>query len=380
MAKMARSAVLVALTLCPAAAMTLGDEDNETKIDNTCHESAGNCMWKCADAAACTKLGLPATEACDWDEKKGKCGTKECYYPMGDSSKLTGDDKKLGITNNYEERYNEQGAVGMSNKKGLLNPYRGRTRSEMCLNQKMKGTRFDSEKLTLEPDWDSCIKSFYTVGHESEHPIKPSSISPKDYATPASATHMKNFAISCDKVAKRFSNGSKRIVLFVANTPRKAELEDWMQNSPHFPTIVKNYKLSGTKSTTDKLLKSFSHLGVTKDSFIKSDLHTESGPKGGDIQGASLMAAGYVRALFFFQSYMTECHRCDIQGMVDICLGAEKTMKAGTIGCAFTAEEADKLAAELASEVKSAPKGGTAAAAAGGGDSDATGQVVVEGS
>lgn len=329
MAKIALSTLLVMQTAVITAALTVGD-DSSPPLQNTCYEGTGNCLWK-------------GDDACGWNG--GECAVEDaqCYYPTGKVNKLTPVEHDLGVETNYEERYDPRPA---SAHRTLF------FQSRLCSTQQEGLTRFDGEKLSLEPVWASCIRSFYKVAVQNTHlheiEIQSPRISPSSYLDGATGDQISELEETCRDVSTEFSGGNEQIVLFVANTPRKLELENWMAHNANVRVILSKYMLSGTATTVNKLKETFH---IPNDRFITSSLHTESGPKGGDIQGAALMATGRVRALFFFQSYATECHRCDIQAMVEICLGAKNRYN---IGCAFTVTEANALAEQLVKEANGA--------------------------
>lgn len=216
-----------------------------------------------------------------------------------------------------------------------------------CKAQADARTRFDGQPLSLEADFNqTCIDAYYA-------PSKSLSWgSGKLTTTPASAAMISTLKTSCKAVGDKLAGGKRDIVLVVANTPRKDELFDWLA-SVNAAAALEPYYISGT-GTTVKVMKAKPEFRTLVDNFLPAapGMHTESGPKGGDVQGTTLMAAGRVAAVIFFQSYQTECHKCDIQSMVQFCLGMQAQ---GEMECAFDVIQGVQVLKKLKDNCPKAP-------------------------
>jgi len=256
---------------------------------------------------------------CDWSDGSGACRGVQCYYPVGDyekrfpSSRGVQENLKTAVAGTYTRRKGQwtlgSGAPGFGFDKAA------------CRAQGKAYSRFNGLPLTLNPnEWPrSCVEAYYGA---ATNPWG------NNVWTGVAATNDQIIAIqrNCAGVAQKFSAGKNNIVLIVANTPRKDSLYRWISESiqdrspnSHF---LRAYSISGTGTTLRVLKQKFSGLAYD---FVPGvpRMEPQSGPMGGDVQGGVLMALGRVRGTFFWSSYKTECHRCDINAFAQICNAME---------------------------------------------------------
>eukprot|EP00929_Paragymnodinium_shiwhaense_P002484 TRINITY_DN102742_c0_g1_i1.p1 TRINITY_DN102742_c0_g1~~TRINITY_DN102742_c0_g1_i1.p1 ORF type:complete len:696 (+),score=128.48 TRINITY_DN102742_c0_g1_i1:101-2089(+) len=245
--------------------------------------------------------GVRHCDRCQWNsDAKGSDG---CFYPVGEDY------------NEHFDNYRPDKHVLAFNTSSPLG----------CAAQAKARQRFDSEPLELSDKWpDACIEAFH----------KPSATRQfRPVSTSATAEEVASIKKACDKPAKEMTGGVRNLILLRADTPRKDELFNWLKTT-NARSILECYNLSATTATVKSVSATFPNL---HDKFLKQvdGLEAASGPKGGHIQSGALIATGHVRAMIFFQSYATECHRCDIGSLVQVCNGY--SVSDGGVMCAYDA-------------------------------------------
>eukprot|EP00929_Paragymnodinium_shiwhaense_P106655 TRINITY_DN7223_c0_g1_i1.p1 TRINITY_DN7223_c0_g1~~TRINITY_DN7223_c0_g1_i1.p1 ORF type:complete len:1000 (-),score=291.91 TRINITY_DN7223_c0_g1_i1:199-3198(-) len=266
-----------------------------------------------SDGAGPTEGGVSHCDRCQWSgATKGKDG---CFYPS-DAGDSDGFDA-------YYKQYSP-GKVLAFNTSSLAG----------CKAQAEAFQRFDTKALGLnEKAWKEtkCAEAIYKPSTQRAF---------QSGNAAASEEELKSIAAKCEETAKKYSTDKRNLVLILADTPRKDELFNWLKTT-NARKVLACYDMSATQNTVSAVSAVYPNL---EKRFIKQvqDLEAVTGAKGGDVQASSLIATGRVRAVFFFHSYFTECHRCDISSLVQVCNGVN-AMSGGKTLCAYNPHQANAV-------------------------------------